>query len=325
MTQPSLSASGELPGVRSAITAELAKLVGQHCTGAQRLEILRKLGAWADANPGIARHDVLLVVNAVQAGAGAVPVAIRGRPRTANILDLFGLTPESGLTPGGARVDNPRNVSATSPGVLLDHTPASVPAVPKAAPAAPRAAPPSAPPLAKTAPPSDIETVYDPGEGPGGEVKLGTIDRPIDHPGGRVSLRKIPEFESLADARAAFLDEYAKCSEHPFVRYARVLDGRKLFVFVGTCRGPATNPSLGDRTINVCFQIRGKSPQAHGALAESREHKGGMVSWMHAFPWEDGESMRFWINAALPGQRGSDISKSRVVLDARGFKFTPAQ
>lgn len=289
---------GSLPGVKSAIVETFARIVGQTVTGAQRQQILGKLATELDASgKAISRSDALLLINAVQQGAGAVPVEIRGRPRSANIGELCSLTPEAGLVRGSA--------PATPAKLLVEETPAPAPAP------SPKAVPPLPAAVTRGAPVQPI---------PVAEQVQSTVLAP-DRSRRTILAVNGPSFVSLEAARSRFLEEYQRCWAHPFVRYGKV--NGKTFVFVGTMRGRLTSA---EDVSNVHFKINDTNPKDHGATSTVEEPDQPAVTvWVHSFPLNPGDKLRFWCNVAVPGRAAKDVpdSKLKVLIHPDSYEITP--
>lgn len=300
-----------LPGVKSFLTETLARIVGQNISAAQRQAILREFSQEVDkSNKAVSRHDALLLINAVQRGAGAVPVEIRGRPRSATVTDLCVLTPEAGI--GSASQPGPASKPTTAivgPGPLLE--------VPQE--------------RGAVAPPKlHNEKSFEP---PPGVLRGGQELAPTTHVNSTIqapdrSRKRValatgaPSFLTLDEARQRFLQEYARTWEHPFVRYAKVVG--KTFVFVGTMRGSFDPQS--DTLHNVHFKLNDQTPKDAGATSSVLEVRDGAVTlWMHSFHLKEGDKLRFWCNVSGDGGRGKDLpdSKVKALIHATGIDITP--
>lgn len=136
--------------------------------------------------------------------------------------------------------------------------------------------------------------------------------------------RKLPvlSFDDLSTAREHYLDQYVTLGQHPFVRYARVAG--QLYVFAGSCRGLLPEGENKGKVANVNFRVRGRTTADLRAQSSSRELLGGMVFWVWSFPWQDGETVRFWMNLSDPAVgKGKDHPEGtvRLVLSHDGFSY----
>lgn len=288
--------SGVVPGDRSDITRMFAHLVGTHVSADALDRIEQGLAAWGDEHgKRLGRGAMLNLINLVRDSARRPPLRAPAK-RDYTLASLVALPAHTFVQPQ----------ATTAPPVVT--APVATPA-----------------PVSAGQPIPQTTVVYNEGEGPPPEiplVELGTLVTPKQIGFGRVLLTPGAELD-LAAARETYMDEYMRTKQHPFLRLARI-DG-KMWAFAGSSRGPYTTGKLANALVNVAFRVGGKTTQQIGASFLHKEDKGGISYWIYAFPWEEGLSVRWWINVQRGAAKAQDLPEGRAkaVMHTWGFLFTP--